>query len=461
MTRVLVIDDERIVRELMMEILAEGGYEPVGVEAADQALEALSDERVAIVVSDIVMPGLNGLELLNEVHRRRPSLPVVMVTGSGTHANLSEALARGANGLVMKPFSHAELVDAVSGALARARRSERELRERLLAPTLASALANAIEARDPGLHGHCERLARLAVRLASDLGLESATLETVRLGAILHDVGKIGIPDRILLKERGLTADEIALMRSHPLIGDRLLEPLDLLQSIRPVVRYHHERWDGQGYPDGLAGEQIPLPARIVAVADAIEAMSARRVYRQPLATDRIARQLERGRGAQWDPRVVDAALALIASRELAFGPDGLVLRGEESTDERPAPRFAVLLVEDDPDHADLARRCLERAFPGVAVAHAGDAASATELCRSSVWSLILLDHHLPDGFGLDLLGRIRESAPHVPVVMLTAEGSETVVVEAFRRGASDYVVKRNGFTRELAERVRTLLEAA
>jgi cyclic di-GMP phosphodiesterase len=461
MTRVLVIDDERVVRELMMEILAEGGYEPVGAETADHALEVLGDERVALIVSDIVMPGLNGLELLNEVRSRRPSLPVVMVTGSGTHANLSEALARGANGLVMKPFSHAELIEAVSDALGRARRSEHELRERLLTPTLASALANAIEAREPGLHGHCERLAQLAVRLATALGLDPPVVEGVRLGAILHDVGKIGIPDRVLLKRGPFTAEELALMRSHPLIGDRLLEPLDLLQSIRPVVRHHHERWDGSGYPDGLAGEQIPLAARIVAIADAVEAMSASRAYRSPLPQPRIVRELERGRGAQWDPRIVDAVVALIHSGELAFEAAGLVLRGEQTGDERPVPRFTVLLVEDNPDHAELARRSLERAVPDIAVAHAADAATAAELCRSSVWSLILLDNNLPDGIGIDLLARIRETAPHVPVVMLTAEGSETVIVEAFRRGASDYVVKRNGFARELADRVRALLEAA
>jgi response regulator RpfG family c-di-GMP phosphodiesterase len=325
-TRVLVIDDERLVRSLMAEILTEAGYEVVQAETAERALERLRDRRVSLVVSDIVMPGLGGLELLEEIRALRPSLPVVMVTGAGTHANLSEALARGAAGLVPKPFSHAELVHAVVTACERAERAAADLRARLLAPTLADALANAIEARETSLQGHGDRLARLAVRLGEDAGLGERELETVRLGAMLHDIGKIGIPDRVLLKPGPLEPDELALMRTHPLIGDRLVAPLDLLQDVRAVVRHHHERWDGLGYPDGLAGEAIPVAARIVAVADAIEAMSATRPYRPTLSRPEIARELERGGGAQWDPRLTELALALVRRGELRFEAGGLRL---------------------------------------------------------------------------------------------------------------------------------------
>src|SRR6185312_3924560 len=148
----------------------------------------LEADEFDLVVSDVVMPGLSGLELVEAARSRRASLPIVLVTGAGTYDTLSQALTRGAAGLVTKPFAHAELQNAVRDALERASRSRDELRERLLAPTLASALANAIEARDSYLHGHCERLASLAVRIAENLGVPPDNIETIRLGAILHDI---------------------------------------------------------------------------------------------------------------------------------------------------------------------------------------------------------------------------------------------------------------------------------
>jgi putative two-component system response regulator len=326
MSRILAIDDEHVIRMLVVEILESVGHEVVGAESAEHALDLLDTAEFDLIVSDVVMPGLSGLELLEAARRRHASLPVVLVTGAGTYETLSQALTRGAAGLVTKPFAHAELQTAVSDALERATRTRDELRERLLAPTLASALANAIEARDSYLHGHCERLASLAVRIAEDLGVAPEEIEIVRLGAILHDVGKIGIPDRVLLKPGPLDDEERRIIETHTEIGDKLLEPLDLLAGARPIVRHHHERWDGGGYPDGLAGAGIPVGARIVAVADSVEAMTSRQLYRKPLEEDEIIAELQKHRGKQWDPAVVDIVLRLIASGELVLAQGGLRL---------------------------------------------------------------------------------------------------------------------------------------
>jgi putative two-component system response regulator len=324
MSRILAIDDEDVIRMLVVEILESVGHEVVGAESAEHALDLLDHDEFDLIVSDVVMPGLSGLELLEAARRRQASLPVVLVTGAGTYETLSQALTRGAAGLVTKPFAHAELQTAVSDALERASRTRDELRERLLAPTLASALANAIEARDSYLHGHCERLASLAVRIAEDLDIAPEEIETVRLGAILHDVGKIGIPDRVLLKPGPLDDEERRIIETHTEIGDKLLEPLDLLAGARPIVRHHHERWDGAGYPDGLAAEAIPVGARIVAVADSVEAMTSRQLYRKPLEAGEIIAELQMHRGKQWDPAVVDVVLRLIASGELVLAQGGL-----------------------------------------------------------------------------------------------------------------------------------------
>jgi putative two-component system response regulator len=459
MSRILVIDDEEIIRRLMLEILEAAGHEVVGAETAERALTLLEETEFELVVSDVVMPGLSGLELLGAVRARRASLPVVLVTGAGTYDTLSQALTRGAAGLVTKPFAHAELQNAVADALERAARSREELRERLLAPTLASALANAIEARDSYLHGHCERLASLAVRMGELLELSHREIEALRLGAILHDIGKIGIPDRVLLKPAALDDEERRIIETHPEIGDKLLAPLDLLASARPIVRHHHERWDGVGYPDGLAATDIPLGARIVAVADSIEVMTSRQLYRQPRSPAEVIAELKTCRGKQWDPEIVDLALGLIESGELELRTDGLRLL-EPVISAKPETGFAVLLVEDDNEHALLVTAALERALEGAVIARATSLAGAAELVNGAEWSLAIIDQGLEDGTGMDVLDALHLSNPQLPIVMLTGKGSDVTAVEAFRHGASDYVIKGDSNLESLADRVRTLVLA-
>ena len=457
MTNILVIDDEDVVRELVMEILESAGHVVTGADSAERALTLLEDGEFELVVSDVVMPGLSGLELLEAVRAHSASLPVVLVTGAGTYDTLSQALTRGAAGLVTKPFAHKDLQSAVADALDRATRTREELRERLLAPTLASALANAIEARDEYLHGHCERLASLAVRIAELRSMSADEIETVRLGAILHDVGKIGIPDRVLLKPGALDEEERRVVETHPEIGDKLLEPLDLLAGARPIVRHHHERWDGAGYPDGLVAEEIPVGARIVAVADAIEVMSARQLYRRPCAPAEIVQELRAERGRQWDPAIVDLALALLDSGELELSAEGLRLL-EPVEEPVTATGLAVLLVENDEPDAMLVTDALERDLEGAVIARTHSVASASALVTSSEWSVAIVDHDLPDGSGVQVLDVLRATYPSLPIVILTGPGDEQSPVEAFRRGASDYVVKSDGYADRLAIRVRGLV---
>jgi putative two-component system response regulator len=455
MSRILVIDDEEVIRLLVVEILETVGHTVTGAESAERALKLLEHDDFDLVVSDIVMPGLSGLELLELVRARHASLPVILVTGAGTYDTLSQALTRGAAGLVTKPFAHTDLQSAVEHALERATRSRDELRERLLAPTLASALANAIEARDSYLHGHCERLAALAVRISELLELPIEEIETVRLGAILHDVGKIGIPDRVLLKPGPLDAEERRIIETHPEIGDKLLEPLDLLAGARPIVRHHHERWDGAGYPDRLAGAEIPLGARIVGVADSVEVMSSRQLYQSPRTPDGIKDELVTHRDAQWDPQIVDLVLGLIDRGELVFGSDGLRLVPVSSA--RSAPEvIAVLLVEGDDEHARLVSEALEE-LDGAVIARARSIAHAAELQNGSEWSIAVIAHRLPDGHGVEVLDALRAANPTLPVVMLTGQGSEETVIEAFQHGASDYAVKGSSYE-TLAARVRGLV---
>jgi putative two-component system response regulator len=322
----LVVDDERAVRELIARILGRLGYRSVIAESPEAAIEHVERDDFSVVLTDINMPGyISGLELIDELHARRPSLPIILVTGSADEENLQDALNRGAAGFVTKPFKAKELGDKVAAVLGRMRLVEDELRERLLAPTVASVLANAIEVRDEGMVGHTERLASLALAVGQRIGLSAAELEPLGLGAILHDIGKIGIPDNILKKPGPLTAEERLVMQEHPVLGDRMVSPLGL-QPIRELVLHHHERWDGDGYPDRLAGDRIPILARIVAVADSIEAMSGDRPYRRPLGEEAVVKQLALGRAGQWDPELVDVVLDLIAAGRIRFTDRGLTV---------------------------------------------------------------------------------------------------------------------------------------
>ena len=337
--RILVVDDEQPFLMWLREALRSSSRWIEVATSVEQALGLLETDQYDLVLTDIRLSGIrSGLDLVQELSERLPSLPVLVMTGDGNSSLVSEALDRGAAGFLAKPFGVAELREKVERALRRATQAEADVRERLVRPTIATALANAIEVKDAHIHGHVERLAEIALTIGRRLGLSKHELSALELSAVLHDVGKIGIPDRILLKPASLTDDEREVMKAHAVIGDQMLRQLDL-DEIRPAVRHHHERWDGNGYPDRLAGERIPLLARIVAVADSIEAMTAHRPYRDPLPLRRVKEELVDGRGRQWDPQIVDIAQELIAENALDLGPGHEARPPERET---PPPVFSA-----------------------------------------------------------------------------------------------------------------------
>ncbi|RLD16387.1 MAG: hypothetical protein DRI22_01315, partial [Caldiserica bacterium] len=174
------------------------------------------------------------------------------------------------------------------------------------------ALAHALEARDPYYQGHSERVARYSVEIARKMGLPQEQVENVRRAALIHDIGKIGVPDTILLKPSSLTKQEWEKIREHPKIGEEIVKPIDFLQNISPIIRSHHERWDGLGYPDGLKGEEIPMGARIIAVADSYDSMTSSRPYREALSREGALEELKREKGRQFDPHLVDIFLEIL-----------------------------------------------------------------------------------------------------------------------------------------------------
>ncbi len=346
--RVLVVEDDPRVRLLLSTFLRREGFTVTEASTAAAGLWALATEH-DVVVTDIHLPDASGNDLVAAVKSRWPATQVVVLTGARDAEVAAEALNAGADRYLFKPVALAELRTHLLNALSRRdalldegrerRRLTREARERADQAREAilrgaRALVRAVEVRDPYTKGHSDRVGAYAVELARRLGgSHDFDLESLRLACELHDVGKIGVPDAILNKEAGLTRDEFAEVRLHPVVGRRILEPLFDDETVLAVVSWHHERWDGTGYPDGLAGEAIPLVARITSVADTLDAMTSRRAYRGALHWETAVAEIRANLGKQFDPalqRVFDDALPRLRALAEANGEEAGVPPGEE-----------------------------------------------------------------------------------------------------------------------------------
>jgi putative two-component system response regulator len=302
------VDDESIILELLRRLLEVQGFEPVTCSDPLAAVSAFVEGSYDVVITDIHMPGMDGLALMRALRQRQPDLPVLVVTGHGTVETAIQALREGATGMLVKPFTGEELMGEVRRALSAAQIRYEALQYRYLSPVLDSialTLSTAIEARNLETGEHCRQMGVLSERVAAVLGLDERGQMTVRIGGYLHDIGKIGIADAVLLKPGGLSESEMVEMRRHCEMGAAILDVHEAMSEIAQIVRYHHERWDGRGYPDGLSESAIPLGARIIAVADAFNAMTSDRVYRPAMPLERAWAELRGYAGTQFDPEVV------------------------------------------------------------------------------------------------------------------------------------------------------------
>ena len=308
--RVLCVDDESVILQILRRLLEVQGFEPVTCGDPLLALTIFDEGSFDVVITDIHMPGMDGLAMMRSLRERQPELPVVVVTGHGTVDTAIQALREGATGMLVKPFTGAELLAEVRRALSSAQIRYEALQYRYLSPVLDSialTLSTAIEARNLETGEHCRQLGVLSERMAIQLGLDERQQMTIRIGGYLHDIGKIGIADAVLLKPGKLTDSETAEMRRHSEIGAAILEVHEAMSEISQIVRHHHERWDGRGYPDALVGASIPLGGRIIAVADAFSAMTSDRIYRPALPLERAWAELHAHAGSQFDPEIVAA----------------------------------------------------------------------------------------------------------------------------------------------------------
>jgi putative two-component system response regulator len=272
-----------------------------------QALEIVNADQPDLVLMDVMMPVLDGVEACRQLKQNLATrlIPVVLVTALHDSRDRVRGLEVGADDFVSKPVNAAELTARIRSLL----RLKRYTDELDSAEQVILSLALTVEARDASTDGHCQRLARYAVCLGRALGLPEAEIAALAKGGFLHDIGKVGIPDAILLKPTPLTSQEYAIMKQHTLIGDRLCRQLRSLRTVCPIVRHHHERLDGSGYPDGLRGEAIPRLAQIMAIVDVFDALTTARPYKPALPAERAFEELMREADRGWHNRELVATL--------------------------------------------------------------------------------------------------------------------------------------------------------
>jgi putative nucleotidyltransferase with HDIG domain len=337
---VLVVDDEAAIRTALSRFLKMRGFHAVPVASGAAALEAMQQQHFEAMVCDVRMPGMTGLELISPALAQEPDLAIVMLSAVNDAVTASTALARGAANYLVKPIELVDLHGAVVEALARrarsiehrraeqaatvevARKIEEMERDRssleLLTVDVAHSVISAMETKTPFMAGHSERVAALAQAVAAHMGLDDATIEAVRVAGLLHDVGTAGVSETVLAKAGELTAEEMEHVREHVRIGMQILSPLRYLGRVLDYVCDHHEHFDGGGYPRGVAGEAISLGGRIIAAADAFDALTSPRPYREAISPGAAVATIETRAGTLLDPAVVAALGAVIARREEA-----------------------------------------------------------------------------------------------------------------------------------------------
>ena len=333
--RILVTDDEMSIREVLADGLESFGFSVVQAGNADEAFKVIREGGIDLVLSDIDMPGENGVALLGRIKAHDPDVDVILVTGVVDVDTAVGTIRQGAADYVTKPFNLEEVHIVVERTLEKRRliRENREYQQALETKvaqrtrqiqglyadleesyeSTLDALITALDFRDNETHGHSRRVVEYAVMVAQAMGVVEPEMSWIRRGAILHDVGKIGVPDAILRKPGKLDASEWEEMKRHPEMGYRMLKHIRFLEPALVIVYCHQERWDGSGYPRGLRGEEIPLGARIFAAVDTFDAMTSDRPYRAALSIEAARDEIRRFSGIQFDPRVADAFLAIDA----------------------------------------------------------------------------------------------------------------------------------------------------
>ncbi|MEB3827960.1 two-component system response regulator [Phormidium sp. CCY1219] len=318
--KILVVDDRSASRMTAVALLSVEGYDIIEADSGPAALESVKQNNPDLILLDVMMPDMDGFEVCRQLKQAEPTrlIPIVFVTALNDRRSRIRGIEVGADDFLTKPFDHLELTARVK-SLVRQKRLNEDLDH---AEQALISIARTVESRDPNTGDHCERLVARGEAFGEYLGLSRAQIRDLMWGGYLHDIGKVGIPDAVLLKRGKLTPEEWEIMREHVIIGDKICQPLRTMRGVRPIIRHHHERWDGSGYPEGLVGDEIPFLAQVFQAIDIYDALTSERPYKPAFSPEKaleiMAEETERG----WrNPKLMERFWEFIRKTEMGDSP--------------------------------------------------------------------------------------------------------------------------------------------
>ena len=408
--QILVVDDEVHIRKSLSRLFRMHGFLVLLADSAPRALELLAAHPVDIVVSDYWMPEMSGLDLMIQIKKEYPEVIRILLTAHSEKGVLVQAINQGEiYRFFDKPWDDEALLTSVSEAVSSKKSRVREsdlfrtaLRQSNIETVMA--IAEAVELKDPYTKGHCTRVREFSVRLGHALGIPLEWMPHLIYGALLHDCGKIGIEESILLKPGRLSEDQKKIIQHHSVLGFELMNSVSHLKTASLFVRQHHERWDGKGYPDGLRKEQSHICSRIIAIADAYDAMTSDRPYRKGLPVSKAREVLLDNRGTQFDPELVNVFVSLLDADR------------QSGRDDPPAP--ALLFIDHDQQSLEFMAGLFEDAPYGVETAR--DAGKALEILGRSPIDIIICQRCLGEASGLELLSEVKFRYPGATRILLS-----------------------------------------
>jgi putative nucleotidyltransferase with HDIG domain len=329
--KILLVEDERVTHKVICKYFAEYGYEWDGVYSFKDAAQKIKEKTYDIIFTNIQLPDGSGMELLELMKQYMMHTPVVILTASGKETLIQDALNRGAADFITKPFHRENLPTIIHKNLEKSKieTSKNSVPKVSILSKAIHSLVAALEAKDSYTSGHSMRVAQYAATMGNMLGLSKNDKFILELSAVLHDIGKIGVPDHILKKAASLQDIEYNIAKEHPITGSNIVKKIDELHEVAAIIRHHHEKYDGTGYPDGLKGEAIPLASRILTIVDAYESLVSDRAYRKHKSPDEALTEIIKYAGSQFDPNLVMIFADIIKSGEVFPSPTLLI---EEET---------------------------------------------------------------------------------------------------------------------------------